>query len=97
MDINRNQYFMIGLVILFVGTEFRMIESVILNQETSQMITDKLDKISFTNNTASASMISTGTGLSAHRTVNPPEWIGWAFISVGAVFILHSLAMKRPG
>jgi hypothetical protein len=30
------------------------------------------------------------------RTVKLPVWTGWATISVGAVLVLHSLAMKRP-
>ena len=31
-----------------------------------------------------------------HR-LHPPEWIGWAFISVGSVLILYSLVLKKPG
>jgi hypothetical protein len=30
------------------------------------------------------------------KTVRPPEWLGWCFMSVGGVLILHSLAMPRP-
>ena len=32
-----------------------------------------------------------------HRTFQPPTWLGWALMSVGAVLILHSLAMGKPG
>jgi hypothetical protein len=42
-------------------------------------------------------MIGFGTGSQFPRKVlQPPEWLGWAIISVGAVFVLHSLAMPKP-
>jgi hypothetical protein len=31
------------------------------------------------------------------RTVTPPDWIGWALLSVGSVLVLHSLVMPKPG
>lgn len=31
------------------------------------------------------------------KTFQPPEWIGWALLSIGAVLVLHSLAMPKPG
>ena len=36
------------------------------------------------------------SGLACELVV-PPEWLGWATVSVGSVLILHSLAMPRPG
>ncbi len=32
-----------------------------------------------------------------YGTIKPPVWLGYAFISVAAVLILHSLAMKKAG
>jgi hypothetical protein len=31
------------------------------------------------------------------KVIEPPSWLGWAVLSVGAVVTLHSLAMKKPG
>ncbi len=31
------------------------------------------------------------------KILRPPEWIGYAFLSVGAVLFLQSLTMKKPG
>jgi hypothetical protein len=31
MEINRNQYFLAGIVLLFVGIQFRLVDSVTLN------------------------------------------------------------------
>jgi hypothetical protein len=32
-----------------------------------------------------------------HRRIQPPRWLAWAFISVGAILSMHSLVMKKPG
>ena len=31
------------------------------------------------------------------KSLQPPEWLSWCLISVGAVLCLHSLAMPKPG
>jgi hypothetical protein len=31
------------------------------------------------------------------RNVRPPDWLGWSLLSLAAVLILHSWAMKKPG
>ena len=33
----------------------------------------------------------------AQRTIRPPKWLGWAFLSAGAVLVLQSFAMPKPG
>jgi hypothetical protein len=40
----------------------------------------------------------TGGGSAGPRKVlQPPEWLGWCLMSVGAVLVLHSLALQKPG
>jgi hypothetical protein len=36
-------------------------------------------------------------GPKPRKTLHPPTWLGYAVISLAAVLVLHSLAMKRPG
>ena len=31
------------------------------------------------------------------KVVQPPQWLGYALLSVGSVLVLHSLAMPKPG
>ena len=45
MEINRNQYFALGIVILLIGIQFRHIESFTLNKESSTLIRQKMQKI----------------------------------------------------
>ena len=41
--------------------------------------------------------LAASMGPTPRRTIHPPEWIGYALLSVGSVLVLHSLAMKKPG
>lgn len=95
MEINRNQYFLIGLVLLFLGLQVRMVESYVLNERTSHFVAERLKLVA--SNSESSDGFMPAAGPAPRRTVRPPNWLGYAFISVGAVLILHSLAMKKPG
>jgi hypothetical protein len=104
MEMNRNQYLMLGIVVLFLGVQFRMIESFVLNAEASKAIAARIPKgekskepgASVVPSYSQQSQIAAAGPLVALRTITPPDWLGWCCISVGAVLILHSLAMPRP-
>ena len=96
MDINRNQYFMAGLLVLFLGIQFRMIDSYVLTEKATHFLAQQQGtKTQAT--TTQLSQLFPAAGPPIRKVVRPPEWIGWALISVGAVLILHSLSMKGPG
>ena len=98
MEINRNQWFMIGMVVLLIGLQFRAVSAYVLNEEATKFLAERVG------NSAPAS-----TGSSIFQSPNPaapaaarkiiqlPDWSGWCLLSVGAVLVLHSFAMKRPG
>jgi hypothetical protein len=94
MDLNRNQWFLLGLVVLFLGIEFRLIDSVELTPEVTRFVAER------TGGPVAASR-PVGSMLRAEpvppKTIRPPEWLGWALLSVGVVAILHALSMKGPG
>jgi len=101
MDMNRNQYFLAGLIILAMGLQFRMVESVTLNKECSEFLHRKLSKkgeagTTPANNVAFFGESQAVKGIPELRTLRPPQWLGYALLSVGAVLVLHSLAMRRP-
>jgi len=96
VEINRNQYFLFGLVMLFLGVQLRMVDSFVLTPEATKVLAQtvghpaaKADEIRQT-----AMLDSPAPVLK--KTVRPPEWIGWALLSFGAVLVLHSWAMPRP-
>jgi hypothetical protein len=95
VEINRNQYFLMGLVVLLLGLQVRMVDSYVLNAKATTFIAERF-KMLGDSDVADGSFMATA-GPTPLRTVRPPIWLGYAFISLGAVLILHSLAMKRPG
>jgi hypothetical protein len=96
MAMNRNHYFMIGLVVLFLGAEFRLVESLVLSPECTAYLAKK------THHPVAAVSGFAIPFTPDHKpilkkTLKPPEWLGWCMVSVGSVLILHSWAMPKPG
>jgi hypothetical protein len=94
MDLNRNQFFFIGLVVLLLGLQLRFVSAYVLNPEATQFLAERTGE---TQAAASSFFTLTSTPGMARKVVQPPEWLGWCLISVGAVLILHILAMPKPG
>ncbi len=99
MEFNRNQFFLTGIVVLLLGFQFRAVDAYVLNPRATKFVAEKFG--SPRQQVASATMLpaleTVGQGSTAtSRTLKPPIWLGWATISIGAVLILHSLAMPRP-
>jgi len=99
MEINRNQYFMVGVVLLALGIQFRMVDSVTLTPEASQFIAKRIIKQKAADGEIPAAFVSASQQEppATKRSFKPPQWLGWALISVGTVLVLHSLAMPKPG
>ena len=104
MDINRNQYFMLGVIVLLLGLQFRAVSSYVLNEKATQFLAKRAaasasEPTAAINDDSSLFAPSTDTAVAvsgARKVIEMPEWSGWCGMSVGAVLILHSLAMKRP-
>lgn len=94
MDLNRNQFFFIGLVILLLGLQVRYVSAYVLNPEATQFLAERSGQASSDSGILS---LTAGTPAAPRKVLQPPEWLPWCLISVGAVLCLHSLAMPRPG
>jgi len=94
MDLNRNQFFFIGLVVLMLGLQVRYVSAYVLNPEATRFLAERTGQ----SPPAAASFFSAtaGTAAAPRKVLQPPEWLSWCLISVGAVLCLHSLAMPRP-
>lgn len=95
MEINRNQYFLIGLVLLFLGITFRMVDTIDLTPEFTQFLAERTRHPLAAVSTTSQSLLQSDKP-GVKKTVRPPEWLGWSLGSIGAVLILHAFAMKKP-
>jgi len=98
---NRNHVLMLGAVILMLGVQLRMVDTYVLNSTTTTFLTEKLklDVSQGNDLTSPFSQIMQQVSAPAaqRKAIRPPRWLGWAFLSVGAVVMLHSLAMRKPG
>jgi hypothetical protein len=91
MDLNRHQFLFLGLFILLIGLQFRYVQAYVLNPQTTQFLAERTGQAT----PASGAMFA-ATGTAPRKVIQPPDWLSWCLISVGAVLALHSLAMQRP-
>ena len=96
MEITRNQCYMAGLVLLFLGIQFRSVESVELKEQFAKFIAERTDH-PLINVSAQNPALAPVESAAINRHIQPPEWVGWAFLSLGIVLVLHSLAMPKGG
>jgi len=94
MDLNRHQFFFIGLLVLLIGIQVRYVSAYVLNPDTTKFLAERTGQSSTSSSFFSA---TSGTFAATRKVVQPPEWLSWCLISVGAVLCLHSLAMPKPG
>ena len=85
------------MVVLLVGIQFRMVHSFVLTPKCTKVLAEK------TGHQMAAAIKSCDEANGDNDdTVAPsyplqfPEWVGYSFLSLGAVLVLHSLAMKKP-
>lgn len=95
MDISRNQFFFAGLLCLFLGGEFRMIDTVQLTGEFTAFLAERTNHPLASVNNASQTFMQTDKP-PAKKSLKPPDWLGWSMLSLGSVLVLHSLGMKKP-
>jgi hypothetical protein len=94
MDLNRNQFFFLGLVVLLIGVQVRFVSSYVLNPKATKFLAERTGQSS---STSSFFAMTSGTDAAPRKVLQPPEWLGWCLMSVGAVLVLHSLALQKPG
>jgi hypothetical protein len=94
MDLNRHQFLFIGLIFLLLGVQVRYVSAYVLNPEATQFLAEHTGRTNA--QTSSIFAATAGTGMGPRKTLQPPEWLSWCLISVGAVLVLHSLAMPKP-
>lgn len=94
MELNRNQYFFLGVVLLLIGLQFRMVSSFTLTAEATRFLAQRTQASA---GDGALLAFSSDIGAGPQKVIQPPEWLGWCLMSVGGVLVLHSLAMRKPG
>lgn len=94
MKLTRNRCFLLGVLLILFGIQFRMVESFVLNEQATRA----LAKVSRQSTVASRDSLNSFL-LQVHpkptKRVTPPRWLGLACIAVGSVSTLHAIAMPK--
>jgi len=94
MDMNRNHWFLVGLVVLLLGVQLRMVDTYVLTPEFTQFLAERKGHPLAAVNAATQSLTASEKTM-AKESVTPPDWMGWFLGSIGMVFILHAMALKK--
>lgn len=97
MEFNRNQIFAAGIFFLLLGLQFRMVEEFILTPQFTRLVMEMFNHPMALADATVQTLAGGSNPQVPAKNVRPPEWIGYAFLSVGAVLFLQSLTMKKPG
>jgi hypothetical protein len=95
VEFNRYHYFIVGLIVLLLGIQLRLVESYVLNEETTRWLMQQSGDAAV-QVAGKVSDLMPAAGAGPRKTVVPPTWLGWAMISFGSVLVLHSLALPKP-
>jgi len=99
MEFNRNQFFFLGTLVLLLGVQVRMVDTYVLSPETTRFLAQRTGNANLASASQSPGVFAAANApasASIRKSVRPPEWLGWCLLSIGAVLVLHSLAMPRP-
>ena len=95
MDISRSQLFFVGFLFLFLGTQFRLTETITFTPEFTRFLAERTKHPALAAVEVVDAVVGKKTPLPP-KTVTPPDWLGWGMLSLGSVLFLHSLAMPKP-
>ena len=94
MSLYRNRYFFVGVLLVLLGVQFRMVHSFVLNEPTTRALARFSKSTPVADNSGMSSMLMQVYPNPTKR-VEPPRWMGLAMITVGAIISFHAVAIPR--
>ncbi len=92
------RFLMFGIVLLMLGAQLRLVDSYVLTPKASHFVESNLQNSGLDRSSPYETYLySVGPTQTPKKTFTPPRWLGWAFLSVGAVLALHSVTIRRNG
>ncbi|MDG2221464.1 MAG: hypothetical protein P8L85_08800 [Rubripirellula sp.] len=95
MSMYRNRYFFLGILLLLIGIQFRMVESFVLNEKATRALARISKESTVADNSGMGAMLMQIYPNPTKR-VAPPRWLGLSMIAIGAVISCHALAIPSP-
>ena len=96
MELNRNQFLLIGLVLILLGVQLRMVDTFVLNESSTKFLARQAGKPEATSMWTLPVSLASGDGTAPRKKVRPPRWLAFALLSVGGVLVLIS-TQAPPG
>lgn len=97
MEMNRNHYFCIGLVLLFLGIQLRFVDTYVLTPQMTNLLAEETNHpIAALNSGVQTLFMLDRPPEVMRKVIQPPPWLGWALLSMGSVLVLHALSMPKP-
>lgn len=93
MNIDRNRYFMFGVILFLLGLQFRLVDSFVLTESTTKALHRFVQ-----DNKLAESNVATNMYVemaSPKKTVKPPKWLGFVLLTTGGVMALHAMVLPR--
>lgn len=84
-----HRFFLTGLIIALLGAQLRLVDKFVLNERVSGWLQRANMKAAAPRDPYDPYMsLSLLDDQPTRRTIEPPDWLGWSLLSVGAVLIL---------
>jgi hypothetical protein len=94
MSLYRNRYFLVGILLILLGLQFRRVESFVLNEQSTRFMAKMTDTPLVDNSTPIGAFFEPVTPKPRKR-VRPPRWLGLSMIAVGCVITFHALVIPK--
>ena len=95
VEFNRNQWILIGVVLLLLGLQLRYVQAFVLNERVTQFVVQRMQEVELASSDPKTSMAAAAPV--AKQRIDPPRWLGLAFLSAGAVMAVHGMSLKKQG
>ncbi len=85
-----------GFLLLLIGLQLRAVETFVLSPPTTRILSDWTGPKANTPEGAIRRIALQSDAIARHQ-IQPPAWLSWATLSVGAVMLAHGVIQKRSG
>jgi hypothetical protein len=79
-------------VLFLLGLQFRLIDSFVLNENSTRALQRFAQKAKIADNVATNIYMQVA---SPKKSLNPPNWLGFVLLTVGGVVSLHAMVLPR--